>query len=146
MKHLLIVILLIFSICKVSASIPKNYKVHIVTWDNSRVTGRLEGITDSSISIRIHNGKLFTFSAEQTKNLKIWKSGIKLPFTIATVVASVFLVKALVKNDALDPVARLYIIPLSTAPGLVVGDLLSTRFNERRMRVIDFSALQTTLK
>ena len=58
---------------------PPSLKVYISTWDKSRVHGRLESLTDSTISVKARKGQVYTFAAAETKNLKIWKPGIVAP-------------------------------------------------------------------
>lgn len=148
MKYLLSIVFLIGAF-NVSALPLYKYKVHIVTWDRDRITGKVESISDSTISIRINSGKIFTFSAVQTKNLKIWKPGINMPATITGAVMGIVVMRHLASKDdewgLADALAIVIGLPLGSIAGLATGDLISTKFNKRRMHETDFTFLKNKL-
>lgn len=147
MKHILLAILLLFFVGEALASPPKKYKVHIVTWDKSRVTGRLESINDSSISIKTNNGKIYTFSPMQTKHLKIWRPGINLPFAAAGCIGLTLIFRSLAADkDGLSKlIANYYGITLGTLGGLIAGDLISTKYNKRSLHFTDYKLVTEAL-
>lgn len=150
MKFILSIILLLW-LFDASASLPPKYKVHIVTWNRDRITGRLESITDSTISIKINKGAVFTFSAVQTKNLKIWKPGINFPVTVAGAVLVPFLIRQSFSSSedvwGLAGVISIVLgVPLGSVAGLAIGDVISTKYNQRRMHISDFKHLKEKLR
>lgn len=123
------------------------YKMHIVTWDNSRLTGRLESINDTAVSIKIrtgkHKGEVFSFSAVQTKNLKIWRPGYILPITILTSAGLTTLASSAANEGSGQIIAVVLGVPLGACLGLFTGDLVSTRINKRRMHKTDFKEIRS---
>jgi hypothetical protein len=133
-----------------SASLPPKYKVHIVTWNRDRITGRVESVTDSTISIKINKGKVFTFSAAQTRNLKIWKPGINLPIMVVGAVVGPFIIRQMFSsgNDEWGLAGVISVIlgvPIGSAAGLAVGDAVSTKYNQRRMHISNFEDIKEPL-
>lgn len=110
----------------------------------------VESITDSAISIKINKGKIFTFSAAQIKNLKIWKPGINLPAKVAGAVAGMLIIRQILRFGDDDwglagVVSVVLGVPLGIAAGLAVGDGISTKYNKRRMYISDFKDLRERL-
>jgi len=118
-------------------------KVSISTWQKSRASGRLESITDSTIIVRAKNGAISTFSASDTRNLKIRKPGIALPFGIAGAAGAGVIVNQL-NNDVFIP-QFIAAAPLGFISGLVVGNLLATKVSLKRVHLQDFKKVRAKL-
>jgi hypothetical protein len=147
MKDFLLIILFLIVVQSASATSPPKLRAQIVTWDKSRVTGLLDAITDSTISVRIYNGEIHTFSAKQTKNLKIWKPWIKLPAAIAGATAlTVILVDKSSNRTCLPDLGGFFVgIVGGSIAGYIAGDLICTKFSKRRMHISDFKIVSSKL-
>lgn len=146
MNQFLSIILFLIVVQNASATSPTKYRVHIVTWDGSNVTGKLNAINDSTLTIKDYNGKIYTFSARQTKNLKIWRPWIKLPAAVAGATAlAVLLTDNSSNRTCLPDVKGLAGIPLGFISGLIAGDLIAAKFNKRKMHISDFNKVSGKL-
>ncbi|HEY0056415.1 MAG TPA: hypothetical protein VGB63_13760 [Pedobacter sp.] len=125
------------------------YKIHLVSWDKSRVTGRLAAISDTTISAKImngnHEGKIFTFSASQTKNLKIWKSGYSLPFALGA--GSAIALAAGNSDEGMSKSLGIVLgVPAGVIIGLIYSDLLFTKVNKRQLHLTSFKQIRHKLQ
>lgn len=147
MKYLISAVLLLLLV-QMPAKASPIYNVYLVTWDKVKVLGRFEAITDSTISIKGHNGKTYTISASKTRHLNIWRKGIILPSAIAgaTILTQVWLKSIPENENALAGVLALFIgIPLGTIAGLITGDIIATKFNKRNLHITDFEMVRSRL-
>ena len=147
MKYIISVILFLIVVQTATATSPPKLRAQIVTWDKSRVTGMLNAITDSTISIRIYNGEIQTFSAKQTKNLKIWKPWIKLPAAIVGAAAlTAILVDKSSDRTCIPDIGGFFVgIVGGSIAGYIAGDLLCTKFSKRRIHISDFKNVSSKL-
>jgi len=147
MKLFLVSVLFLLGFQIAAANPPKKMKVHIVTWNNDRFTGRLDSISSNSISIESKRGKIMTFTADETKNLKIWRAGIILPVTLAASVAiPVLLSSGDSPRSCTDAMVVILGIPAGAVAGLLSGDLIATKFNRKRMHLSEFNFVIRKIK
>ena len=143
MKLLSIALIFISSVHCVFSQDHHPYNARLVSWNNDIVTGRIELISDSSITIRTTRGKVFNFKPQETRRLKIWKRGINLPVALLGAIAGgVALSSGRTTNDPFFGLSITIGAVLGFIPGLITGDLISTRVNQRRMHIDSFNKIR----
>ena len=123
---------------------PAALKVYVSTWDKNRAVGRLESITDTSISVKTKKGQVHTFSASNTKSLRIWKPGFEIPSAIAGAVVGGLVISQIGEQRMLEK----YIVgvPVGLIGGLLIGNLVASKVNARSIHIQDFKNVRAKLK